>query len=104
MNYHSTHQVPGKIQKGMGTACFEPLILGTEDFHQQVRLTLIDYTTRNPEVFANFCSPLCTLEEHIARMRYETVWRTDLEIRVATTYFQLPIYICIQRSSTLTYH
>ena len=45
-------------------------------------------------VFANFCSPLCTLEEHTARMRYETVWGTDLEIKVAATYFQLPIYVC----------
>ena len=32
------------------------------------------------------------------------MWGTDLEIKVAATYFQLPIYICIQRSGTLTYY
>ena len=49
------------------------LILGTEDCHQLVPLTLIDYTTCNPEVFANFCSPSCSLEEHTAQIQYETV-------------------------------
>ena len=93
--------------KGDGNCLFRTLsylILGTEDCHQQVRLTLIDYTTCNPEAFAKFCTPLCTLEEHTARMRYETVWGTDLEIKVAATYFQLPIYVCTQRSGTLTYY
>ena len=37
-------------------------------------------------------------------MRYETVWGTDLEIKVAASYFQLPIYVCTQRSGTLTYY
>ena len=93
--------------KGDGNCLFRALsylILGTEDCHQQVRLTLINYTTHNREVFTNFCSPLCTLEEHTARMRYETVWGTDLEIKVAASYFQLPIYVCTQRSGTLTYY
>ena len=93
--------------KGDGNCLFRALsylILGAEDRHQQVRLTLVDYTTCNPQVFANFCSPLCTLEEHTARMRYETVWGTDLEIKVAATFFQLPIYVCTQRSGTLIYY
>ena len=93
--------------KGDGNCLFRALsylILGTEDCHQQVRLTLVDYTTCNPGVFTNFCSPLSSLEEHTARMRYETVWGTDLEIKVAATYFQLPIYVCTQRSGTLTYY
>ena len=76
--------------KGDGNCLFRALsylILGTEDCHQQVRLTLIDC---NSDIFTTFCSPLCTLEEHTARMRYETVWGTDPEIKVAATYFQLP--------------
>ena len=92
--------------KGDGNCLFRALwylILGTEDVHQQVRLMLVDYITCNPEVFSNYCSPSRTLDEHTARMRYETVWGTDLEIRVAATYFQLPIYVCTQRSGTLTY-
>ena len=80
------------------------LILGTEDCHQQVRLTLVDYATCNAEMFSKFCSPLCTLEEPTARIKYETVWETDLEIKVAATYSQLPIYVCTQRRGTLTYY
>ena len=53
--------------KGDGNCLFQALsylILGTEDCHQQVRSTLVDYTSCNSVVFTNFCSPLCTLEEH----------------------------------------
>ena len=32
------------------------------------------------------------------------MWGTDLEIEVAATYFQLPIYVCTQRSGTLTHY
>ena len=70
--------------KGDGNCLFRALsylILGTENCHQQVQLTLVDYTTCNSHIFTTFFSPLHTLEEHIARMRYETVWGTDLEIK-----------------------
>ena len=93
--------------KGDGNCLFQALsylILDTEDFHQQVRLTLVDYITCNQEVFVNFCTASCTLEEHTARMRYERVWGTDLEIKVAATFFKLPVYVCTQRSGTLTYY
>ena len=80
------------------------LILGVEDYHRQVRLTLVDYTTRNQKVFTKYYTPLCSLEEHTARMKYETIWGTDLEIRVAAAYFQLPIYVCTQKSGDLTYY
>ena len=63
--------------KGDGNCLFRALsylILGIDNCHEQVRLTFIDNTTRNREVFANFCSPLRTLEEHTTRIRYET-WR-----------------------------
>ena len=37
-------------------------------------------------------------------MKYETIWGTDLEIRAAASYLQLPIYVCTQRSQTLEYY
>ena len=45
-----------------------------------------------------------SLQEHAARMKYETIWGTDLEIRAAASYLQLPIYVCTQRSQTLEYY
>ena len=52
-------------------------------------------------------SKYCTLtnfEEHTSRMKYETVWGTDLELRAAASYLRLPIYVCTQRSKTLEYY
>ena len=37
-------------------------------------------------------------------MRYERVWGTDFEIKVAATFFKRPVYVCTQRSGTLMYY
>ena len=91
---------------GDGNCLFQALsylILRKEDHHQQGRLTLVEYATCSAEMFFKFCFPFCTLEKHTARMKYETVWGTDLEIKVATTYFSFQ-FVCAQRSGTLMYY
>ena len=37
-------------------------------------------------------------------MKYDTVFGTYLELRAAASYFQLPIYVCTQRSGSLKYY
>ena len=75
------------------------LLCGQEDHHQQIRHTLVDFTTTNSSIFSKYCT-LDSFEEHTSRMKYETVWGTDLELRAASSYFQIPIYVCTQRSKT----
>ena len=79
------------------------LLCGQEDHHQQIRHTLVDFTTTNCDGFSKYCT-LKTLEEHTSRMKYETVWGTDLELRAATSYLQIPIYVCTHKSKTLEYN
>ena len=64
---------------------------------------LVDFTTTNHDTFSKYCT-LNTLEEHTARMKYETVWGTDLELRAAASYLQIPIYVSTQRSKTMEYY
>lgn len=79
------------------------LILWEEDYHQQIRKLLIDFIVLNQDIFCKFCKER-TLEEHVAHMKYDTIWGTDIEIRAAASYLQRPIYVCTQRSRSLEYY
>lgn len=79
------------------------LLCGQEDHHRQIRHTLVDLTTTNSDIFTKYCTSK-DFTEHTSRMKYETVWGTDLELRAASSYLQLPIYVCTQRSKTLEYY
>ena len=78
------------------------LLFGSEEHHQQVRQTLVEFTVINRTVLSNYC--LTSIEDHTAHMKYDTVWGTDLEIRAAAAYLRLPIYVCTQRSQNLQYY
>ena len=56
------------------------LLCGQEDHHQQIRHPLVDFTTTNSSIFSKYCT-LDSFEEHTSRMKYETVWGTDLELQ-----------------------
>lgn len=79
------------------------LLCGREDHHLQIRHMLVDFTTTNQKTFSRYCT-FNTFEEHTSRMKYETVWGTNLELHAAASYLQLPIYVCTQRSKTLEYY
>ena len=79
------------------------LLFGNEDNHQQIRQLLVEFVTVNSHVLAKYCFSR-SIEEHIVRMKYDTVFGTYLELRAAASYFQLPIYVCTQRSGSLKYY
>lgn len=92
--------------QGDGNCLFRALsylLFGHEDNHQQVRHTLVDYTVKNQEAFSEYCTGH-SIEDHAAWMKHETKWGTDLEIRAAASYLQLPIYTCTQKSKSLHYY
>ena len=69
------------------------LLFEKEDYHQQIRKVLIEILILNSEVFSKYCTD-SSLDEHVAHMKYETIWGTDIEIRAAASYLQLPIFVC----------
>lgn len=92
---------------GDGNCLFRALsyvLTGQEDHHHHLRQTLVDFTTTNHDIFSKYCTPTSNFQEHITRMKYDTIWGTDLEILAAASYLQLPVYVCTQRSKTLEYY
>lgn len=91
---------------GDGNCLFRALshiIFWDEDYHQQIRKLLMDFIILNRDTFCKYCKE-CTLEEHVAHIKYDTIWGTDIEIRAAASYLQRPIYVCTQRSQSLEYY
>ena len=91
---------------GDGNCLFRALskaVLDSEEFHSQIRDLLVTFTEANAEVFRRFCFP-SQLEEHLKKMKHLTVWGTQLEIHVAASVLQMPIYVCTQKSKTLEYY
>jgi hypothetical protein len=79
------------------------LLFGNEDNHQQIHQLLVEFVMVNSHVLAKYCFS-ANIKEHIARMKYESVFGTYLKLRAAASYLQIPIYVCTQRSGTLKYH
>lgn len=79
------------------------LIFWEEDYHQQIRKLLIDFIVLNRDIFSKYCKEH-TLEQHVAHIKYDATWGTDIEIRAAAAYLQRPIYVCTQRSQSLEYY
>ena len=71
-------------------------------YHQQIRKVLIEILILNSEVFSKYCTD-SSLDEHVAHMKYETIWGTD-KIRAAASYLQLLIFVCTQKSKSLEYY
>lgn len=63
----------------------------------------MDFIILNRDIFCKYCKEH-TLEEHVAHMKYDAIWGTDIEIRAAASYLQRPIYVCTQRSQSLEYY
>ena len=76
------------------------LIFWKEDYHQQMRKLLIEFIVLNCDTFCKYCKEH-SLEEHVAHMKYDTIWGTDIEIHAAAAYLQRPIYVRTQRSQSL---
>jgi len=76
------------------------LLCGCEDHHLLIRHALVDFTIANASTFLKHCTKI-TFEEHTSRMKYETVWGTDIELHAIAAYLQLPIYVCTQRSRSM---
>ena len=47
------------------------LLFGSEDHHQQVRRTLVEFTVINRDALSNYC--LTSIDEHAAHMKYDTI-------------------------------
>ena len=58
---------------------FSYLLCGCEDHHLLIRHALVDFTIANASTFLKHCTKI-TFEEHTSRMKYETVWGTDIEL------------------------
>lgn len=58
------------------------LLFGNEDNHQQIRQLLVEFVTVNSHVLAKYCFS-CSIEEHVGRMKCETVFGTYLELCAA---------------------
>ena len=78
------------------------LLFGTEELHPQIRDTLVQVTKANPDLFRKYCFPR-ELADHLKLMEYQREWGTQLEIHVAATILQMPIYVCTQKSKTMEY-
>ena len=76
------------------------LLFGNKDNHQQIRQLLVEFVTVNSHVLAKYCFSR-SIEEHVGRMKCETVFGTYLELCAAASYLQLPIYVCTWRSCSL---
>lgn len=79
------------------------LLFGIEDYHHQVRKLLIEVIALNSDIFSQYCTDY-DLNKHVARMKYETIWGTDVEIRAAASFLRLPVYVCTQKSKSLEYY
>lgn len=92
--------------KGDGNCFFRAIskvLFNSEDWHPHVRNLFLKYTEANADIFRRFCFSH-QLEEHLKRMQYETVWATQLEVFVAASALQLPIYVCTQKTATHEYY
>ena len=84
---------------------FSHLIFEKEEYHQQIRNLLMDFIILNCDIFSKYCEARKrTLQEHVAHMKYDTVWGTDIEIRAAASYLKLPIFVSTQRSKSMEYY
>ena len=64
------------------------LMFWQEDYHQQIRNFLMDFIIFNRDVFCKYCIER-PLEEHVAHMKYDTIWGTDIEIRAVASCLQI---------------
>ena len=67
-------------------------ILGHEKFHHLIRLTLIQYTRENDNLFQKFVFS-GTLEAHCKKMECIGYWGSQIEINAAATLLRAKIYL-----------
>ena len=70
------------------------LLFEKEDYHQQIRKVLIEILILNSEVFSKYCTD-SSLDEHVAHMKYETIWGTDIEIQSCCCILPSTPDICV---------
>jgi len=76
---------------------------GCEDQHEKIRHNIVEFVESHKDVFRKFLMSPC-MEDHIESMKKCGTWATQLEVSAAATLFQIPIYVCTQRSGSPTYY
>ena len=69
-------------------------LFNTEDHHHHLRDLLLWFVNFNQSTFQKHLPSGQTIQDHIKKLSHPCSWGTDLEIIVATTYFQIPTYYC----------
>ena len=78
-------------------------LYGCQDHHEQIRDKLVEFVSKNKEVFDKFCPSTATsLDEHLSQMQHKSVWATHLEVFAVASLIQIPVYVRTQRSKSLT--
>ena len=88
--------------RGDGNCLFRALahcIYGTEEVHMKMRQLLVDFAKDNTEVLSPYVLS-GTIDSHLAHMKYDRIWGTQVELKAAASLFQMDLYVftnCIGR-------
>jgi hypothetical protein len=84
---------------GDGNCMFRSLshqVYGTEDEHQNVRLTLQQVLEENLETYEKFWIQTdVPFSVHVQRLKNQGVWGTHVELLAAIDHYQIPVCICM---------
>ena len=84
---------------GDGNCFFRALsyvIYDTEDFHDSVRGTIVQFAELNADSFTKYCTS-GNMQTHIQNMKRERVYATQMEAHVAASCLQRQVYIYTQK-------
>ena len=92
---------------GDGNCLFRSLariLYGSEDFHTQVRLLLVQFEDSNASKLQPLVFPAnnstkqkdikAAFDNHMKLLR---VWGTQIELQTAASLFQMPLYVCMHK-------
>ena len=91
-----------KVILGDGNCMFRALshqLYGSEEYHREIRHLLLEVLKTNPHLYHPYWIEdlpwgKVTFTEHLNQLKCEGTWGTQLELRVFSDCFNLPVYVC----------
>lgn len=73
------------------------LLFGHEDEHWSLRNLIIRFENLNSSIFEKRMTMINqdTFEEHVKKLCHPNSWATHIEVFAIATYFQVPVYFCV---------
>ena len=78
------------------------LLFDSEDWHAFVRQQLVEFESLNSSLMQSYCDG--NVSNHIAKVKYLTIWGTHVELVAAASLLKMTIYVCTQKCGNGEYY